>query len=61
MLRLKCGMVMINQKTSSSQLQVKVSRIELQTNIREDFTVMEKAPTRAFFLFKAPFTFKKLL
>ena len=51
MLRLKCGMVMINQKTSSSQLQVKVSRIELQTNIREDFTVMEKAPTRAFFLF----------
>ena len=44
MLKLKCGMLMINQKTFSSQLQVKVSRIELQTKIREDFTITEKAP-----------------
>ena len=48
MLRLKCGMVKINQETSSSQLQVKVSRIELQTKICEDFTITENAPTRAF-------------
>ena len=60
MLKLKCGMLMINQKTFSSQLQVKVSRIELQTKIREDFTITEKAPTRAFSLLKLPFTFKKL-
>ena len=44
MLRLKCGMVKINQETSSSQLQVKVSRIELQTKICEDFTITENAP-----------------
>ena len=60
MLKLKCGMLMVNQKTSSSQLQVKVSRIELQTKIGEDFTFTERAPKRAFSMLKALFTFKKL-
>ena len=37
---------------------------ELQTKLREDFTIMEKAPTRAFSWLKVPtsaFTFKTLL
>ena len=39
-------------------------RIELETNLREDFTIMEKTPTRAFSWLKAPtgvFSFKTLL
>ena len=49
------------QQQSSSD-----SRLELQTNLREDycFTIMEKAPTRTFSWLKAPtstFTFKTLL
>ena len=38
--------------------------VELQTKVREDFTITEKAPTRAFSWFKAPtsaFTFKTVL
>ena len=38
--------------------------VELQTKVREDFTIMEKAPTRAFSWLKAPtsaFTLKTLL
>ena len=38
--------------------------VELQTKVREDFTITEKAPTRAFPWLKAPtsiFTFKTLL
>ena len=38
--------------------------VELQTNLREDFTIMEKAPARVFSWLKAPtstFTFKTLL
>ena len=38
--------------------------LELQPKVREDFTNMEKAPTRAFSQFKAPtsaFIFKTLL
>ena len=38
--------------------------VELQTKVREDFTITEKAPTRAFSWLKAPtsaFTFKTLL
>ena len=37
---------------------------ELQTGVREDFTITEKAPNLAFFWLKVPssnFTFKKLL
>ena len=57
-------MVKINQETSSSQLQVKVSRIELQTKICEDFTITENAPIRALSWLKvltSAFTFKTLL
>ena len=39
-------------------------RVELQTRVREDFTIMEKAPIRAFSWLKAAttvFTFKTLL
>ena len=39
-------------------------QVELQTNVREDFTITEKAPTRAFSWLKAPtsaFTFKTLV
>ena len=38
--------------------------LELQTEVREDFTITEKAPNRAFSWLKAPtsaFTFKTLL
>ena len=38
--------------------------VELQTKVREDFTITEKAPNLAFFWLKVPssnFTFKKLL
>ena len=38
-------------------------QVELQTNLREDFTITDKAPTRAFSCLKAPtsaFTFKTL-
>ena len=31
-----------------------IFRLELQTKDREDFTITEKAPTRAFFWFNAP-------
>ena len=37
--------------------------VELQMNVREDFIITEKVPTRAFFWLKAPtsaFTFKTL-
>ena len=37
--------------------------VELQTNVRRDFTITEMAPTRAFSWLKAPtsaFTFKTL-
>ena len=40
------------------------SPLELSTNLREDFMITDKDPTRAFSWFKAPtstFTFKNLL
>ena len=33
---------------------VTLCRLELETKVREDFTIMETAPTRAFSLLKAP-------
>ena len=45
-------------------LQQLQSPLELQTEVHEDFTITEKAPTRAFSWLKAPtiaFTFETLL
>ena len=47
-----------------TQSVVTINAVELQIKVREDFTIMEKAPTRAFSWLKAPtiaFTSKKLL
>ena len=49
---------------SHSGLGRQVELVELETKVREDFTITEKAPTRAFSLLKAAttaFTFKTLL
>ena len=47
-----------------SLLDVPHRTLELQTNLRKDFTITEKAPARAFFLLESAistFTFQTLL
>ena len=44
----------VNIKLEVAYTSADTLRLELATNLREVFTITEKAPTRAFFLLKAP-------